>query len=801
MAAALLWFLVVEGLGVLTVPIGFWLFRRLPDRGYAFLKPLALLLVGFAVWLIGTVRLLPNGRGTTFLVVIGLAVVSLLVLNRVRADLFAYLHRHWPLWLFLDLVCLLGLSLCASLRAYVPDIAGTEQPMDFGFLNSSLRSTSFPPNDMWLSGNGISYYYFGYLILAQLIHLTGVDPAVGYNLALATVAGLAAAGVCGLVYNLISSRRREPDQGLSPVAGAYGLAAAALLLIVGNLQGALELARAHNLGSPAFYQSIGVNGALTTYPSTTWYGSEYYWWWHATRVINTLQSERAPNGEVLKVDDGRDYTISEFPFFSFLLGDLHPHVMALPFGLLALALILHWLLEERATTSWRAPPVLARVALVGLVIGALGFINSWDLPTYWLLLLGAVLARAWLDRRRIDRQWLGTSLGAAVPITAFALGPYLPFWLNLRSQANGIGVVSQYGSQPQHLFLIWGLLLFIAASFLLVYLRKASGGGGWRVALVSALVPAALFGLWLVAAPAAANLLGQRFDLGAVLARKLPAILGLGLLLGLALFTLLRTLRGPGRAPEPARLFGLGLLAAAGGLIFIPELFFLRDLFGNRMNTIFKLYYQAWLLLSVVGGYGLYYLGSALPRRGLGQVGTWAWRAGLAALVLAALAYPLAAPFNRTGNFSRNPTLDGLDFVAKDAPGEYAATVWLRDTAPANAVVLEAPGPDYSDFGRVASRTGVPTVLNWVGHEQQWRGDNRLFGDREADVDTIFRDFDRGQVVGLLKQYGVTHVYIGNRERERYGPTIRDRFDGWLPVAFEREGVTVFAVPPDLSAR
>ena len=213
-------------------------------------------------------------------------------------------------------VLFLGLFAAWALyRANVPDIAHTEQPMDLSFLNSVVVSPHYPPNDPWLSGFAVSYYYFGYLMVGTLALLTGVATPVAYNLGLATVPALAGLAAFGLVYNLVRLSR-----GSFVAATLAGGAAVYLLLLASNLEGTLELVRAAGTGGAGFWGRIGVEGlTVPGAASASWFPDEPgWWWWRASRVI--------PGA------------INEFPMFSFVLGDLHPHVMSIPVILLVVGL-------------------------------------------------------------------------------------------------------------------------------------------------------------------------------------------------------------------------------------------------------------------------------------------------------------------------------------------------------------------------------------------------------------------------------------------------------------------------------
>ena len=226
------------------------------------------------------------------------------------------------------------------------------------------------------------------------------------------------------------------------------------------------------------------------------------------------------------------------------------------------------------------------------------------------------------------------------------------------------------------------------------------------------------------------------------------------------------------------------------------ELYYVVDVFGNRMNTVFKIYYQAWLLLALVGAYALYYWHRHRPGRGVvPRLSHYTWIVVVGLLVAASLYYSVGAGLDRAGLLRqayspKDNTLDGLAFLRGSDSAEYAAILWLRDQAPWGRIV-EAVGPDWFDYGRVSASTGLPTVLGWKDHERQWRGSSRPFHGREEDVAQIYRSDDPQEVQRLLEQYDVRYVYVGRRERSSYGNTGMEKF-GFLRTCFSAEGVTIY---------
>jgi YYY domain-containing protein len=277
---------------------------------------------------------------------------------------------------------------------------------------------------------------------------------------------------------------------------------------------------------------------------------------------------------------------------------------------------------------------------------------------------------------------------------------------------------------------------------------------------------------------------------GAAAAYKELSVLPLVVVVGVVLFMLAREL-GLGATEES---FVLLLILVGFTLTLGTELFFLKDSFGTRMNTVFKFYYQAWLLFAIASAYGLYWVAAKLKatRGWLWLKGLW-W-SGVAVFLAAALAYPVAASFSRMDMFQRRPSLDGLAFVKGFDPTEYEAIEWLKGNIEGSPTIVEAPGGAYTDFGRVSSRTGIPTVIQWPGHEAQWRGPLKELGEREQDVNQIYSSPDTALVQRLLNKYGVTYVYAGRLERARYGESGLVRFASTMDTVFQNQGVSIYRV-------
>ncbi|MBI4306341.1 MAG: hypothetical protein HY678_08475, partial [Chloroflexi bacterium] len=204
----------------------------------------------------------------------------------------------------------------------------------------------------------------------------------------------------------------------------------------------------------------------------------------------------------------------------------------------------------------------------------------------------------------------------------------------------------------------------------------------------------------------------------------------------------------------------------------------------------FKVYYQAWVLLTVAGGYAIYYWSSRHRFLAGWRIGIS--RAGIVvALVLlaGALYYPAAAALTKAS--AESPTLDGLAYIGAS---ERAAIEWLRANAKKGDAMVEAVGGGYTDFGRISSSTGIPTVLNWPGHERQWRGAEFSFQDREADVERIYVTPDGDEARRLLDKYDAKFVYVGSRELSKYPTANVDKFDRIGQRVFDSAGILIYEI-------
>lgn len=775
MGNIILWLLAIEFLGLITFPVAYLLFKRLPDRGFALSKILGLLLASYLLWVVGLIGIVPTSRLTIIGILLTIALVSCLVLRRRIGFMWAFLWRE-KLYVFLgEGVFLLIFLMWITIVAQVPGINHTEKLMDFGFLNAIVRSNSFPAEDMWLAGHYITYYHFGHLMMGLLTKLTGVDSNVTYNLSVALIPALVSVAAYGLVYNLIRLTEINRRKAI-----LFALLAPVFVGLIGNMVGVLDFIQARNWGLEGFWQWVNIKDlAQNAGQHSGFFPQDYNWWWHSTRVIDT-------------VVDGKslDFTITEFPFFSFLLGDLHAHVMALPFMVLSLSLALNlFLSDEPPNFGWliRHPWELLGM---GVSIGALAFINIWDMPVFAGFLVGILFIRSLKDSKHNIILATIRTASVGVPILTLAVLLFLPYYLDLQSQVSGILPLREVSTRPFFFMLVWSLFLVITVSLTVRQLWSVPDIGKKREGLLALTVALTLLPitLWAILIFSVTFLDDGLFDAVATVSARFGKLLPLLLIVGTSLYsTLARAREGP-----PSLVFILGIVALSFYLLMAVELFYVNDLFNSRMNTVFKIYYQSWLLLAVASAFGVYYwLSQPLPTSHALKLGNYSAISVVAVLLVASFYYPTGAALDRVKSSPVSPTLDGLAFVKERSPGEYDAIEMLRDESP-DGRLLEAVGNDYTDYGRVAASTGLASILNWPGHELQWRGSSKPFEGRNEEVATIYQSKDLEKVKALLDKYQIRYVYLGSRERAKYNVEDPATFSQLMKVYFHSSDVIVY---------
>jgi YYY domain-containing protein len=777
-----------------------------------------------------------------FAVVVGIlfaALASLILIFSKRRAFVADLRSRWREIVFAEGVFLAAFLLFVWFRSMNPDLwqiwRGGEKPMEFAYFNAILRSAHFPPYDPWFAGGYINYYYFGYVLVASVTRLTGIVPAVAFNLAVPTLFALTILNAWSFTANVL--RIMTPELKWRSwwrplVAGLLGPFFVALL---GNLDMPLRVARGE-YGYP-----VTTNSGILGIASGVW-----------NSINNRHELPTDAFWASSRIIDG---TVNEFPYFTFLFSDLHPHLMAIPFAITALILALgvmraqKWPAEpanvpaERdeplygPSRSWgsilRSIPVRLtseRAILIGLVAfvtGALYPLNTWDYPTYLGLVVGAfallelinVSTSGWKFTFASLRRWVFWS--ASTLVVGRIL--FFPYFAHYSQAYSGFTKWTDIKTTPAQYLTIFGLLLFFSISFI-VFDLFAAGPGKVRIPFVRP--DKLLLSSGNEESSERRVTASITYSTKPVLVRIVLAIVAVLLVVifaGAFGDNLTQLLGGMlaltavaawFRRHDPVRLFIIAMTGAGLAISLAVERYTLRGDIG-RMNTVFKFYLEVWVLLALAGAIGtviiLVRYGKALRWPGLEL-----WIAAAVFLVAAGLVYPaLATPARLNDRFlDLSPTLNGMAYMPDSTVGDqpenkppvempliddYKAINWLLDNVKGSPVILEAQTPEYRWGSRVSIYTGLPTVIGWNWHQRQQRGGyESLVDQRSAEVKYVYDNVvPFSSIAPILDKYHVKYIYVGDLERAYYDAAGLAKFDqavadGQLKLVYDNSGVKIY---------
>jgi len=764
------WYLFIFVLGLVAYPITRSALAGLRHAQYAYplSRIVGLALLAWVSWMGGSIGV-PYTRisiGAAF-AIIAVAGFGLWFVrrNQFKAEwnssrkFFVLVEIIFLVFFLIDLLIRLGNS-----DMWHPSKGG-ERPMDFSYFNAVLKSTSFPPYDPWFAGGYINYYYYGFVLAGTPVKLLGIVPSLAYNFILPTWFALIAIGAFAIGWNLVEGQRSKvEDERFSTfdLRLLTGLTASTFAILLGNLGTIQMLFReVQRMAIP----DGNIPDDATIIQSWTWAfqgvallfngvtlpigGGE--WYWNPSRVIPP-----GPGNE-----------ITEFPLFTLLYSDLHAHMLVMPLTLFIIAWAVSFI-KSHAKMS-RAEWVAAFI-IGALMIGALKPTNTWDLYTFFPFSALAVIYAInrhfeWKNRFNLP-DWLGRALfSIAVVVGLYLLGSlmYSPFdyWYGL--SYNKVDLWTSSRTPLSSYFTHWGLFLFIISFWLFWELRD------WMAATpVSHLKRLRLYHLGFELGLAALLALFVFFLMEGV--RVALIALPLAVLAGLLLL----------RPDMPGVKRGVLLMIGTGlALTLAVEVIALRGDIG-RMNMIFKLYMQVWMLFAVSTAAAFGWLLDEFPFWRL------RWRAiyqtGLYLLLAGAFMFTITATTDKINDrlTAQTPrTLDGMTYMnysqhfdgqLLDLSQDYRAIRWMQDNVQGSPVIVEANCSEYRWCTRFTIYTGLPGVVGWNWHQRQQRAliaSNIIF-DRVSAIDLFYTTSDINIARAFLKKYDIQYIVVGQLERGIY---------------------------------
>jgi YYY domain-containing protein len=814
------WYLTILLLGWLVFPIVFAAFSGLPDRGYPLIRMAGLLLIAWLAWILGSVKILPFTQLTIGLC-IGLALIlSAGLAYRQRKKLWAYIKSNWKYILAVEVIFLVVFLIDLRIRLGNPDLwhpwLGGEKPMDFSYFNAVLKSVYFPPENPWYSGHYINYYYYGYVVAAIPTKLLGIIPSIAYNLILPTWFAMTGIGIFSVSFNLVAALRKHQEDILNgDEAGKTlsrpaklkasmikhgqpylaGIIALMAVLLLGNLYMVREFwnylpelsVSGGNITSPSERVGAVIGGAVQVLTGQAKLpGDAGRWYFDASRPI---------------LHDGPDTPIAEFPYFTFLYGDLHAHLLTMPFYGLALGWLVSLLLVPLPKMKW--PTRILTLLFGSLCIGIFAASHTWDFPTF--LGLGAVMILwgVWGTRTGSIRHFIQVALGYEVLFIGVATLLYAPFTEWFHTEYVSMEFWKGARTPLVDYIFVFGFALFVIASLLLkevfVPLKNAlrrwfsppnRGDLSWRrlrIYILFLLLATVLIWLWI-------------WDYQVL-------VLGLPLLAGMLYLAFLK------RGSSTLRRITWILFAIGLSLTLLVEVVVLKGDVG-RSNMVFRFYDQAWFFFGIGMSLALVELISALP--GWPRRLRTGWIIVLGLIVLGAASYPLVAtPMKMADRWPgiQNPphTLDGAQYMAGDTsdvnelvPAIYnddnklidltkdaAGIQYMQNNIFGSPVIVEGHTTEYRWGSRYSIYTGLPSVIGWSWHMRQQNSllDGAIIDKRIDDVNNFYNTQDIQAALEFLNRYQVQYIVVSDLERTYYAPEGINKFQemvtqGKLQIVF-----------------
>ena len=723
-AYVICWWLALEVIGLVSFPLVSRVCTGLTDKGYSISKLVGLVILTYFTWMFSSLKILPFGLGSIILAFVLLAVLSV-GFGRKQLRI-----ADWPRKQIIisDAIFSAFFVISVLIMLGSPDIyfsGANDAYFNYAFIGSILRTDYFPPPDPWLAGASMPYYYGGHLLTAVLVTVTKVPPAISFNLAGAMFFALAIGAAYGLGYNITKRK-------------LYGFLTAFFVCIVGYMAGAFQL-----MAFLSHHQILGYqpSGASNIAEWLLWFD-----FWTAPWLI--------------------DGAIVHYPYFSFLMGDLHSFFMSVPFQLMFIMLIFALFQKGKVKKGNLGLDTLLDIFILGLCLGFFSILNTWEYPTYVIFV---VLAFVFL---RIKPSIKGTLV---VPVTIIIISFifYLPYYSSGGvSGFRGMGEVMARTSLVQF-FEFCALFLFVIFSLLFILAKREILRGKVMISI-------AIFILL-------ATILAAVFLKFQLLIIVVPAIL-------LSLYYIYKS------KMKSEKEFVLLLIIMGAALALFCDLLYLDDALSGtaeRFNTVMKLYHQMWVFLGISAALAVYYVLSNLGRKT-----KIVWVIVLVVLILASLVHPIASTTSMlSGRHTywgmNRGTLDGMAYVERIDKGDYDAIRWMNEQIKGTPVILEAPGNPTVYAGRVSTFTGLPTVIGWGSWEIMWRQAWAEVDQRLKDVKTIYNTLDNDEAMRLLRKYDVRYIYVGTAERKTYEDVGLQKFAAHpekYQLVYENEGVTIFKV-------
>ncbi len=684
--AMIYWLLIIDLSTLYILPILFVACKNLPDKGIGIFRVVGLSIFSFIMWILGSVFNIEYSQINLILILLFLYFISFFIFKISTYSINDFYQEILQKGLLkIECVYFGVFLLFAIFKSFSPEIVFGEKTMDLGFLNYFTRLKSLPPSDPWSVDNQLSYYFFGYFIFGLIHKLSSFQTAIGFNLSIATIAGILTTSLISLIFYLKKSLK---------MSILFSLA----IVLLTNLE--------------KFYMYF--------FDSRKNWQLGFDLFWKTSRVHEYFSN-----------------SITEYPFWSLIFSDLHPHMMAMPLFVCVMFFIIY-LYKENSLT-----PIF--YIIMSCITTVLFMTNTWDAVTMSCLGIIFMLA-VFLQDFKLGCVVLKKLLVVALISFIFVL-PFFIFCLS--GNKNSIGwvqtsefhkwfhVIRHFGFWLFPVF--WGLFtsckIIKKLSFTRIFINIAVSSIPFLIASLSPFKDIS----W--------GIQGISFFL---------------IFIGLIYIK------------EDDHFLSSILLITFGFLISLTELFFFID----RANTIFKFYIGMWFFISLAS---LQFIKD--------NFSNWFFRWSFFVLfgicfISSCISYVKMANFSHVRNEKISPTLNGIAFLRNQNKDLFNVVNWINKNIKGTPVLLETYGESYRVDTSIPYQkyTGLPIIHGWDHHIKQRGTPEEQLRYKKEDIDSLYNTQDKNVIKNILNKYNIALVTVGKKEREKYGKENLEKFNQYKNI-------------------
>ena len=684
------WYLMLLLMTIAGLPASLYFFDIFYDKGYIFSKVIGIIFTGYIVWFLSSLQIIKFNLLNIYICTICVIIVSYILLilkNLKNKKIFYKIKPTLFVFLRIEIVFFLLFLFICYIKGFNPNANSTEKFMDFGYMAIISKTDYMPPMDLWFSGKSINYYYFGQYISSFMSKLACVKINYGYNLMLITLFSLTFLESFSISYNLLF-------KSINKKVNKY-------LLFFGGLIAALSNTIAGNMHYVIYKIILPMFKGDTT-----------YFFSDSTRYIGYNP-------------DTIDKTIHEFPSYSFILGDLHAHVINIIFVLLIIALLLSYVVKIKKTKKIVCPITI----FISILLGIFKMTNYWDFIIYIVVVVLIFLFFNIVKYMKFRKIFLITLVQIAI-IIVFSTLVSIPFMINFNKMVMGVKFVP-YRTPIYQLFVLWGLPVLLTMYYIIYCLKK-------------------------IKISKKKNILEyinkmEKMDLFMIIL----AFCAIGLILIPEVVYVVDIYLGSVRANTMFKLtYQSYILFSIGFGYFIVKLLLSSKKCNRLVSCGFLFFFVLTLGFSITAS-----------KSWFGDLSNTKNYKSLNAMSF--LKDDLVA------NSMPDYMNDSIDHSV-NMSDDLAMINWINNNIDNDSIIIEATGESYSFYNRISTFTGLATPMGWQTHEWLWRIDDEMpdipreVQKRIKDVDTFYTTNNKKLLEKIILKYNLSYIIIGYNERIKY---------------------------------